>query len=334
MIQVRRPALRLVLLLLLVGTGPARMLAQTTAQGAEAAAGRLSTRADNSQPKASTTSAKSDFSAQPVVRIASGDLLEITVYGMEDMSQKARVDGDGNISLQLVGQVHVSGLTASEAEKLLAKTSVDKGILKDPHFSVFMKENAESGISVLGEVQKPGIYPLQGGQHLLDVISAAGGTTEKAGRVVTITHRDSPAEMIKVQLPKAEDDPLNNVPIYPGDTVVVAKAGLVYVVGEVGKPSGIIMDNNERMTVLEAIAMAQGTTPNAKLNSAILIRTTAGERKEIPIQLASMLRAKTPDMPLQKDDILFVPTSMGKTIAHQSISSIMQIAVGAAIYRP
>lgn len=280
------------------------------------------------------TKATSKESTREVL-IASGDLLEVTVYGMDDMSQKVRVDGQGNISLQLLGQVHVGGLTADATESLLDKMSVEKGILKDPHFSVFVKEDVQGGVSVLGEVNKPGIYELEGSRHLLEIISAAGGVTAKAGSTVTVTRHDDPADVIKVQLTDEGQDPASNIAIYPGDTVVVTKAPLVYVVGEVQRPSGLVMENGERITVLQAIALAQGTTKTAKLGSSRIIRKQPdGSYQQIPLALGDMLKAKKPDIALQKEDILFIPTSVGRSVAGTTLQSAVQIAVGAAIYRP
>jgi polysaccharide biosynthesis/export protein len=272
--------------------------------------------------------------AEPV-RIAGGDLLEVNVYGLDDMSQKVRVDSEGEISLQLLGQVHVGDLTTSDAEKLLARLSVEKGILKDPHFSVFIKEDVQGGVSVLGEVNKPGIYQLEGTRHLLEAISAAGGVTNRAGNIVNITRRDNPDQVIKVELRQDGQDPATNIAIFPGDTIVVAKAPLVYVVGEVQRPSGLVMENGERMTVLQAIALAQGTTKTAKLSATRIIRKSPdGQYHEIPLALGDMLKAKKPDVTLQKEDIVFVPTSVSKTVMGTTLQSAVQIAVGAAIYRP
>ena len=104
----------------------------------------------------------------------------------------------------------------------------------------------------------------------------------------------------------------SNVDIYPGDTIVVSKAGMVYVVGDVHRPSGVPMDNTN-MTVLQAIAMAEGTNSTAALNKAKLIRTTSsGTPQEIPLPLKDMLSSKVPDIRLQAEDIIFVPSSTAK----------------------
>jgi polysaccharide biosynthesis/export protein len=274
---------------------------------------------------------------QPVnseVQIGTGDLLEISVYGAPDFDKReVRVDSSGTISLPLIGVEKVGGLTVRAAEDLTAKRLADGGFFSEPRVSIFEKEYSNQGISVLGEVQKPGIYPLLGERNLLDAISAAGGTTPKAGEMVTITHRAQPQEPIRVPLSYSADDAArDNVFVYPGDTVVVSKAGIVYVVGDVRQPSGFVIDKSE-LTVLQAIAMAQGTNPTAALQRVKLVRTTKTGREETPIDLRRVLEAKAPDLKLQADDIIFVPTSTAKSAARRGLEAIVQTATGVAIYR-
>src|SRR5262249_37981898 len=111
------------------------------------------------------------------------------------------------------------------------------------------------------------------------------------------------------------------------------KAGIVYVVGDVRKPSGILMQNS-RLTALQAVAMAEGTNPTAALNSAKLIRKTPEGLQEIPLPLKKILSAKAPDWQLQPDDILFVPSRVAKSASRGGLEAIIQAATGAAIYRP
>lgn len=266
--------------------------------------------------------------------IGVGDLLEISVYGAPDFDKReVRVDSSGSISLPLIPTVKVAGLTIQSAEELLAKQFSDGGYFADPRVSVFEKEYATQGISVLGEVQKPGIYPLLGERKLLDVLSIAGGTTPKAGTTVTVTHRAHPQEPVSVSLSYSGNDASQNNPvIYPGDTVVVSKAGIVYVVGDVHQPSGIPIDKAE-LTVLQAIALAQGTNPTAALKDLRLVRTTPSGREQTPINLKRILEAKAPDIKLQADDIIFVPTSTAKSATRRSLEAIVQTATGVAIYR-
>src|SRR5207248_6448673 len=251
-----------------------------------------------------------------------------------EMNWKGRVSGSGEIALPLVGSFHVMGLTAEQAEASIEKRYKDTKILKSPQVSVFISEYASQGVSVLGEVAKPGVYPVMTSRRLLDLISQAGGFTPTAGKAVTITHRGTPMEPETVVLSKDPSQTLaNNIDISPGDTIVVAKAGVVYVVGAVGKPGGFTIEANEGLTVLQAIALAEGSKPEAALDKAKLIRKTPAGPEEIPIPLRKILASKVPDLKLLPDDIVFVPSSAAKTAARRSLEAIVQTATGVAIYR-
>jgi len=268
--------------------------------------------------------------------IGKGDLIVISVEGAPDFTNKeVRVNPNGDISLPMVGLVPVAGLTVEQAQDRIAKKLEQGGYFNAPQVAIFEKEYATQGISVLGEVQKPGIYPLLGPHSILDAISAAGGTTPKAGNSALLTRRGQPNHVETVPLDfKKEQMGESNVAVYPGDTVVVSKAGIVYVVGDVKQPSGFVMEN-AHLTVLQALAMAQGANPTAKLSHAKLIRKTAqGEPQEIPIELNKIMAAKSPDVSLQADDIVFVPNSAAKSFGRRSLDAILQVAAGAAIYHP
>jgi polysaccharide export outer membrane protein len=232
-----------------------------------------------------------------------------------------------------VGTVHLAGLSSGAAQDLIAKKLKDGGFFAQPQVSVFSKEYATQGVSVLGEVLKPGVYPLLGSRRLFDVLSLAGGTSPKAGRVVSITHREHPESPRSVSLSNdANESVKSNIEVFPGDTVLVSRAGVVYVVGDVHKPSGVVMDNGSDMTVLQAIAMAEGTNPTAKLNKAKLIRRTPAGPQELPLQLQDMLSSKAPDIHLQAEDIIFVPNSVAKSATKRTLEAIIQSATGLAIY--
>jgi len=270
------------------------------------------------------------------MRIGIGDLLEISVstgIGPPEVNWKGRVSGSGDIALPLVGSFHVLGLAADQAEDMIEKRYIDAEILKSPQVAVFISEYTSQGVSVLGEVGKPGVYPMMTARRLLDLISAAGGFTPTAAKAITITHRSSPLEPTTVLLSKDPSQTLaGNIEIFPGDTIVVAKAGVVYVVGAVGKPGGFTMDANEGLTVLQAIALAEGSGPDAALDKSKLIRKTPTGPEEISIPLSKILTSKAPDRKLQADDIVFVPASAAKRAARRSLEAIVQTATGVAIY--
>jgi polysaccharide biosynthesis/export protein len=265
------------------------------------------------------------------LRLGVGDLVEVGVYNVPELTTKARVSSKGEIYLPLIDYVHVSGLTAEEGEGLIQKRLSDGGFVKNPHVTLFVDQYASQGASMLGEVVRPGVYPVPGQQRLFDLISAAGGFTEKAGRSITVTHRDQPDKPITIPLPRnVTDNPESNIPVSPGDTIIVRKADLVYVVGEVGRPSGFLMDSGH-LTVLQAIALAGGPTRTANLGSARIIHRGPEGISETPVELKKILRAKAPDVTMQADDILFVPTSATRAFAGRAMEAAMQAATAASI---
>jgi polysaccharide biosynthesis/export protein len=283
------------------------------------------------QPEKPTTKTSADGpeTASPVsgaLRLGGGDLIEVSAYNVPEFSTKARVGNNGDVYLPLINYVHIAGLTIEEAQAIIEKRLADGGFLKDPHVTIFVDEYSSQSTNVLGEVAKPGVYPVLGQQHLLDVISAAGGLTDRAGTTVVITHREQPDAPITVSLNASlAGNGENNVDVFPGDTVVVQKAPVIYVVGDVQRPSGLVM-NNGNLTVLQAIALAGGTTRTSKLSGVRIIRKGPEGIKETRVELNKILQAKQPDIAMHADDILFVPSSAAKSITARTLDTVVQTA--------
>jgi len=277
--------------------------------------------------------AKSDISVSEL-RIGPGDLLEIKVYGAPDLSGILRVSSTGEITFPLLGAVKVASLTPEDAQKTIEQRLVSGRLVRDPHVNVLVKEFASQGISVIGEVAHPGIYPLLGSPRLFDALSAAGGTTNRAGRMVYIIHREHPSSGQAIFLSTDFTQIVQqNVFLKPGDTVMVSRAGIIYVSGDVKTPGGYVMNSDENLTVLQALALAQGLNPTASTKNVRIIRRNAGELKQIPVELKQIMAAKAPDIRLESEDVLFVPNSASKSAARRSLESIVQVATGMAIYR-
>jgi len=258
------------------------------------------------------------------LRLGAGDLLEISVYNVPELSTKARVSSNGDVYLPLIDYVHLGDLSLEEAQAVVEKRLSDGGFVKNPHVTIFLNEYASQSVTVLGQVTRPGAYPILGDKRLYDIISAAGGLTDKAGKTVSISHRDKPDQPVKVTLAEGlAQTPESNVVIEPGDTIVVQRAGIVYVVGDVARPAGFLMDS-DHLTVLQAVALAGGTNKTAKLNGAKIIRKTSEGMVETPVHLKKILQSKGPDMPLRADDILFVPNSAGKSAAYRAADVVVQ----------
>jgi len=149
--------------------------------------------------------------------------------------------------------------------------------------------------------------------------------------------REKSGEIEEINLKKLLEsvDSALNVPVRPGDIVKVPRAGIVYVVGEVQKPGGFVLQNNESISVLQAIALAQGPTHTSAISRARIIRTdpATGTRTEIPMNLGRILSGKAPDAFLQPKDIVFVPNSAAKSVLFRSSEAALQTAAGIAIYK-
>ena len=266
------------------------------------------------------------------LHIGIGDLLQVTMFGTQDFNADFRVSSSGDISLPPLGLVHVAGLSAAEAEKMIERQLVEGGFYREPRVSVFEKEYVTQGVSILGEVKNPGVYPLLADRHLLDLISQAGGLTANASKTISVTHPGESTPSVVALSPDPELAATANPPILPGDTIVVATAGVVYVVGNVNKPGGYPMTDNQ-LTVLQALALAGGNSPMAALDRAQIVRQVKGAREAVPVSVKKILDGRNQDIRLQAQDILFIPGSTGKNAATRSVEAILQAAVGVAIYR-
>ncbi len=266
------------------------------------------------------------------VKLGPGDLIEITVFGVPDLSTKTRVSGSGDVYFPLIDYVHVADLTSDEAQEVIQKRLEDGGFVRGPHVSIFVDESASQAITMLGEVIRPGAYPAIGYRRLFDMISAAGGLSDKAGRKITIERRGDASQRIELDLSSSNlaEDTVNNVDIFPGDTIIVSRAGIIYVVGDVQHPSGFMIEDNA-LSVLKALALAGGGTRTSALNKTKILRQTPNGIQEIPVNLKKVLYAKAPDMALVKGDVLFIPGSAGKAAAYRTADAAMSMSTALAV---
>lgn len=320
-------ARRLALAVIIFALGNIPCLAQVPAPASTA---HSSTGVESAVPGTSTLAMRPNGDAS--IRLGSGDLVDVSVYDVPELNTKIRVNDAGNLDLPLINTVHVEGLTINDAERAIERRLQEGGFVRNPHVQIFVDEYTSDGASLLGEVTRPGVYPVLGEQNLFNMISAAGGLSDRAGKSVTITHRDHPDKPETVVIShNLEDHPDSNVPVYPGDTIMVRRADVIYVVGEVNRPSGFLMDNNNHLTVLQAIALAGGTSGGAKLNGARILRKGPDGVAEIPVPLKKLLEAKASDIPLQAEDILFVPTSARKVLGSRTAEAALQMATAVSI---
>jgi polysaccharide export outer membrane protein len=256
-------------------------------------------------------------------RIGPDDLISVTVLQASELNASVRVSETGDISLPLLGMVRAADLTTAELELRLEDRLREKYI-RNPDVTVRAVEIRSHGVAVVGAVRHAGVVQIPRAAPLLDVISLAGGLADDAGDSVLIMRKPAATGVeasgttgtVREVIPlKAlmQSQPAANVAIHPGDVVNVQSAAVVYVVGAVNKPGAFAMRGNDRLTVLRAVALGEGVTSVASTQNALVLRTrSGGERTEIPIDLRAVLKGTAPDIALEPQDLLFVPTNGGK----------------------
>ena len=280
------------------------------------------------------------------------DVLTIDVFDVPELSKlEVEVGNDGNISVPLLGNVKAAGLTQHQLRDELAQKWGEK-YLQHPQVMLTIKDFKSRPVSVVGAVAKPGEYYLTGRRTLVEVLAMAGGPANlgaSAGKEVMVERpggfQDLPPadgltqtapDKVSVELKKLlyNQDTDLNIEIKPFDIVSVSRAGIVYVVGAVNRPGGYVLDNKDSVSVLEAIAMAQGVGVNARSGDARIVRrSNSGTQTAVPINLKKVLAGKAPDVTLAANDILFVPNSTAKAVGKTSIGSAIGLITGLVIYR-
>jgi polysaccharide biosynthesis/export protein len=276
--------------------------------------------------------------ASPSLPISFGDLIQVSVFDNPDLSGSFRVDSMGDVELPLGGAIKLKGLTAAEAGAAIAARLKEAGILLDPHVTVLIVEYESQGVTITGEVRSPGVYPLLGNRTVLDMVAMAGGLNENAGKIVSVFHRGAPNSVRQVRLNVSVQTPgsiaESNFELLPGDTISVSRSGVIYVIGDVGRPGGFLVEHNERLTVMQALALAQGANQTASFGSTRLFRKSEGENGRIVMafDLKKILNGEASDMLMADGDILYVPVSYKKVYTLRAIEAMIAIGTDFAIY--
>jgi polysaccharide export outer membrane protein len=239
--------------------------------------------------------------------IGEGDLLKIAVYDNPDLTADTRVSGDGKITLPLIGEVTVTGLTAAAAQKVIAEKLAD-GYIRKPQVTVFITEYRSKKVTTLGEFTKPGLIELRGNSTLMEVISNAGGITVNASDTLIIKRKNpqvgtgTPAEdlSIVVDLNRLleKGDISTNIMVKDGDSIYVPRAAFIYVTGEVKTPGAYKVTKG--LTVLRSITLAGGFTQRAAKNSTSIVRKSDKGEASLPARMEDLVNP---------DDIIVVPES-------------------------
>ena len=281
----------------------------------------------------SLTAHATHASGRESLRIGPGDLLRISVLREPELGEKVRVRDSGDINLPLIGTVHVAGLDPGSAADTIAALYLKENYLKHPDVDVFVEEYAGEPVSVLGQVRNPGTYIITAPRTLLDLLAMAGGLTPVADRHIMIERGPGAKQREeRVFLSNHSHNALMaNVIIDPGDRILVPKAGIVYVLGDVGHPGGYVMENESRMSVLQAIAMAGGCGHTANKKKARIIHNLNGAFDAQELPLRQIEKGEAPDEQLRANDVVYIPFSFAKHLV-MGTTAIVASASSALIY--
>jgi polysaccharide biosynthesis/export protein len=279
------------------------------------------------------------------------DQVAIRILDMDEVQDKPyRIDMRGNIRLPLVGRIHAAGLTVERLEIAIAESY--KTYVQDPDVTVAVVEFRSQPVSVLGAVNTPGVLQLQGRKTLFEILSQAGGLRPDAGNRIKLTRRK---EWGAIPLPDAKDDasgqfsiaevsvksvmdaknPAENILVQPNDVISVPRAELVYVIGSVKRSGGFVLNEQEQISVLQALALAEGMDRTAAPKNARILRAAlnSGDRTEVPVDIRGILAGTAHDVSMQANDILFIPNSAAKNATLRGVEAAIQVATGLVIWR-
>jgi len=287
----------------------------------------------NAGPQMGIQAAPEDISRVPM---APGDLLNVQVFNAPSVSGVYTVDSSGDLTLPLVDKVHVQGFTLSQSQSKIAE-ALSHGFILHPSVSITVQQYVPTYVTILGEVESPGRYPLLAPHSLEQVVAMAGGPTVLSSGTAEIRRKGHGAEQrFDIQLKRtvsAAADSTDESEVHPGDEITVQRSGVVYVLGAVFRPGGYVMQETGSLNVVQAIALASGTTMQASIHSMRVIRRNPdGSLTEINMDYRHMMDGKLPPFTLRPQDIVYVPVSKTKAVLTGGASGVFAAATSATIY--
>ena len=247
-------------------------------------------------------------------RVGPKDLLEVRVLELPELNVERRVSDSGAIDLPLLGEMAVSGMTATEIRDRL-ETTVKAKYVNRANISIVVKEFANKPVSVLGAVQKPGSLSISGRWTLVNAITAAGGLTATAGHKIYVLRRAENGLSDTLEIRSDElfrsATALWNIPIQPSDIInIPARTAMtVFCLGEVKTPGALQFDSDDRLTLLSVIAKAGGLTDRASKTVRIKRRGADGKDVEKVVDFKRIVSGQIPDLPIEPNDVIVVKES-------------------------
>jgi polysaccharide export outer membrane protein len=259
--------------------------------------------------------------------ISPGDTVHIIVFDAPDFSVVTRVSQSGEVPYPILGAIHIGGLTSATASELVARQLKDRNLMLDPVVTVTV-DSASTGITVLGEVRSPGVYPPPGKHLLSDLLATAGGLTANTGRLIEISNDRTPDKKVYLSWDPTMHNTENfDRPVTAGDRVFVRACGIAYVGGNVNKPGAYSLCGSQKMTLSEVIALAGGVAPLSSESHTYLVRAQPdGTRVVQQMDVHKILTSRLADPVVQEDDIIYLSPSPLKAILKNAVSFALGIA--------
>lgn len=270
-------------------------------------------------------------------RIGPGDVLEIRLYKLPDLSREAlRVEESGSIRMPLIDQdIQAACRTEGELAKEIATRYLP--LMRNPQVDVFVKEYHSRPVAVIGAVNTPGRFQLQKRIRLLDLLTFAGGPAERAGGNIQVVHsgnyrscetaRPGSSEELGLSIFKLNDTLAGNARsnpfVRPGDVITLLEVEQIYVLGNVMRPSNFPL--RQRITLSQAIAMAGGTLPDSATDRVRILRQRPDgiNKEELIVNLRAISKRQAPDIVLQPNDIVEVPTASGRRLLRNILEGVV-----------
>ncbi|MBM3724361.1 MAG: hypothetical protein FJW40_02900 [Acidobacteria bacterium] len=249
----------------------------------------------------------------PAQKIGADDLLSISVYDAPELTRTVRVSADGTIRLPMLKQrIEAGGKLPADIESVIARALIAEGILIDPVVTVGVSEYHSRPISVVGSVRRPVTFQAVGHLTLLEALAKAEGLHQDAGSEILITQPrpGEPGLVTRIAVKELFDQakPELNILLRGGEEIRVPEARKIFVVGNVKKPGGFMVRESNNTTLLKVLAEAEGLAPFAAKQAFIYRRDQEkNEKKEIPIELAKIMERKAADVPLEPEDLVYIP---------------------------
>lgn len=262
------------------------------------------------------------YPSTPEALLAPGDEISVRLFGVSDYTFSGRIAVDGTVLLPLIGITHLQGLSIIQAEQFIAKRLQDEGQYRDPQVTLTLAEGPNATITLSGEMH--GVVPVVGSRSLYAALAVGGGLPQNASRTVSVLRPGQTTPiMVDIGLDPARSAAAN-IPLFPGDTVVVHRLGVIYVSGEFKTPGTVPLTNYGPLTLSQASALVGGPVFDAKYSELHIIRTTENRRTVSTVNLKDVLYGKAPDPILQANDILFLPPSaLKQSLANGSFGAIL-----------